>query len=174
MSHSEDFAVQLVDSTQDKRSQSLAKQHGAKGVVSGLIRDLRSKIGEAFGAKSNFTIGREDVILSGGMGYRFSERVTVRFEFRKVITDIADTAELTDVRNVFEVHHDEAARRRTWIVMQLQVGVQLKAPMVTAQFNRTKKTAQRDLNALRDEGRIEFVGDRRTGYYRLLRGKRSD
>lgn len=43
----------------------------------------------------------------------------------------------------------------------------LKGPMMASQFKRSEKTAQRDLDALRGEGIIEFIGNPRTGYYRL-------
>lgn len=116
------------------------------------------------------------MILSGGPGYRFAECLTVRYDSPPGITDITDTAEPADVRDddvrdVFDVRDDEAARRREWIMEQLKAGVQLKAPMVASNFKRSKKTAQRDLDALRDDGEIEFIGDPRTGYYRLVAGK---
>lgn len=152
---------------------------GANGrTAASWIRDLRDDIYEALRTKANRISGRRDVILSenGGPGYRFAECLTVRYESPVANTDITDTAEPTDVRDddvrdVFDVPDDEAARRRGWIVQQLQAGIRLKAPMLAAQFKRTKKTAQRDLDALRDEGTIEFVGDPRTGYYRLVAGK---
>jgi predicted DNA-binding transcriptional regulator YafY len=43
----------------------------------------------------------------------------------------------------------------------------LNARDVAKQFGCSVKTAQRDLAALRDEEKIEFVGAARTGYYRL-------
>lgn len=97
-------------------------------------------------------------------GNRFAECLTVRYDSPVVITDITDTAEPEDVRD------DEAARRREWIIEQLKAGVQLKAPLVASRFKRSKKTAQRDLDPLRDEGTIEFVGDPRTVYYRRVAG----
>ena len=54
---------------------------------------------------------------------------------------------------------------------RLAAGHQLKAPAVAEQFDCSIKTAQRDLTALRDEGKIEFVGAPRTGYYRLRRSR---
>ena len=57
--------------------------------------------------------------------------------------------------------------RRTWILYQLSAGVELKASHVANQFKRSLKTAQRDLDNLRTQGKIEFVGDARTGSYRL-------
>lgn len=104
-------------------------------------------------------------------GNRFAECLTVRCDSLVVITDITDMAEPEDVRDVFDVHNDEAARRREWIIEQLKAGVQLKAPLVASHFKRSKKTAQRDLDALRDEGKFEFVGDPRTGYYHHVAGK---
>jgi hypothetical protein len=156
--------------------ESLAKQNGAKGTAAGWIRDLRGGITEALRTQANISAGRRDVILSenGGRGYRLAESLAVRYDTPTAITDISDitdTPKTTDVRDVVNVRDDEAARRREWIIQQLEGGVQLKAPIIAAQFKRTKKTAQRDLDALRDEGKIEFVGDPRTGYYRLVAGK---
>lgn len=153
-----------------------AKKNGAKGSPAGWIRDLRDDIVESLRNQSNIISGHKDVILSGEVGYRFAECLTVRYDSPPGITDITDTAEPADVRDddvrdVFDVRDDEATRRRAWIIQQLQGGVQLKAPMVKAQFKRSAKTAQRDLDALRDEGKIEFVGDPRTGYYHLVAGK---
>ena len=112
------------------------------------------------------------MILSGGRGYRFAEYVSVHSAVQPVIKDITDTDGSEDVPNddvpdVFDVRDDEGARRGAWIIQQLRDGVQLKAPMVAAHFKRSKKIAQRDLDALRDEGKIELVGDPRTGNYRL-------
>ena len=39
--------------------------------------------------------------------------------------------------------------------------------MVAEHFSCSLTTAQRDLKALKDEGKIEFVGSTRTGHYRL-------
>lgn len=156
--------------------ESQAKKNGAKGTAGGWIRDLRDDIIAALRTQANIISGHRDVILSGGSGYRFAECLTVRYDSPAANTDITDTAEPEDVRDndvhdVFDVRDDEAARRREWIIEQLKAGVQLKAPSVASHFKRSKKTAQRDLDALRDEGKIEFVGDPRTGYYRLVAGK---
>jgi predicted DNA-binding transcriptional regulator YafY len=72
-----------------------------------------------------------------------------------------------DVRDVFDVPDDEAKRRRTWIIQQLSGGIRLKNQDVADQFKRSKKTAQRDFDALRAQGEVEFLGDPKTGYYRL-------
>ncbi len=65
------------------------------------------------------------------------------------------------------VRDDAATARRAWILQELTKERQLKAPDVAEQFSCSVKTARRDLTALKDEGRIEFVGAARTGFYRL-------
>lgn len=159
--------------------ESEAKRYGAKGTAAGSIRDLRDDIMEALRNRANIVSERKDVILSGDTGYRFAECLTVRHVSSPTITDITDMAETADVRDpdvrdVFDVRDEESARRREWILEQLGEKVPLKAPNVAEQFGRSKKTAQRDLDALRDEGLIEFVGDPRTGYYRLRQAPRAD
>lgn len=149
------------------------------GTVLGAIRDLRSQIVDALRSQGNILCSRRDVILSGGPGYRFTEKLSVHQAGQPEITDITDTAAETDVPNVRDpdvrdvrnVLDDAAAQRRAWILQRLADGHQLQAPAVARQFKCSVKTAQRDLTALKDEGRIEFVGPPRTGFYRL-RGQR--
>lgn len=153
-----------------------AKKRGAKGTAVGWIRDLRSDIIAALRTQANILCGKRDVIVSGGSGYRFSDCLTVHSANASTITDITDTAKATHVRdddvcNVCDTPDDEATRRRKWIIQQLRDGVKLNTPMVAAHFHRTKRTAQRDLDALREAGRIKFIGDPRTGHYQLVAGK---
>lgn len=153
-----------------------AKKRGAKGSAGGWIQDLRHAIIAALKTQANITCGKKDVILSGGPGYRFSDKLTVHSAEASTFTDITDTAKAAhvfgdDVCNVCDTPDDEATRRRAWIVQQLQRGVKLNAPMVAVHFHRTKRTAQRDLDALREAGKIQFIGDRRTGHYQLVAGK---
>lgn len=61
--------------------------------------------------------------------------------------------EPTDVRDVFDVPDDEAARRREWILQQLEAGVQPKSRLVASHFKRSKKTAKRDLDAFGTRGK---------------------
>lgn len=153
-----------------------AKRRGAKGTASGWIRDLRDAVVISLRKQvPSIVAGQDEVILSGGPGYRFAESVTVQFADPpaiKDITDITDTDGASDVpnddvRDVFDVRDDAAGARQTWILQRLADGAQLKAPSVAEQFRCSVKTAQRDLTTLKDGGKIEFVGAARTGYYRL-------
>jgi hypothetical protein len=99
--------------------------------------------------------------------------VTVQFADPPTVKDITDTDGASDVpnddvRDVFDVRDDAAGARHAWILQELAKGRRLKAPDVAEHFGCSVKTAQRDLTALKDEGKIEFVGSPRTGFYRIV------
>jgi hypothetical protein len=153
-----------------------AKSRGAKGTASGWIRDLRDDIMELLRNQKNIICGHKDVVLSGESGYRFSDRVTVQFADPPTVKDITDTDGASDVpnddvRDVFDVRDDAAGARHAWILQELAKGRRLKAPDVAEHFSCSVKTAQRDLTALKDIGKIEFVGAARTGHYSLRQGR---
>jgi len=64
--------------------------------------------------------------------------------------------------------------RTAWILQRLADRVQLKAPAVAEHFKCSLKTAQRDPAALIEEGKIEYCGAPRTGYYYLSESAESD
>jgi hypothetical protein len=162
-----------------------AKRHGAKGSAVAWIRDLRAAIAEAVRKNQTIDVDPRELLLSGGAGYRLSDRLNVRFVDQPLIKDIKDTRDMTardispelHVINVPNVSNADSGavpdagskKRRDWIVQQLKDGVRLKAAAVAAQFRCSTKTAMRDLAALRHEGKIEFDGARRTGCYRMRR-----
>lgn len=166
----------------------LAVEAGLKGEdgAAGAIRDLRRRISNILRSAANIDCGLEDVVLSGGPGYRFAESVTVQEGDQPIATPAPDVENQSDVRNVpnenvrnddvrnvlnvrnEDVRNDAAeTTRRGWILRQLREDHQLRAPAVAKHFKCSLKTAQRELQTLRDEGLIEFVGATRTGYYRL-------
>jgi hypothetical protein len=143
-----------------------------------MMRDLRDGIVSLLRSQANLACGRKDVILSGGTGYRLSDLVSVHHAAESAIADITDTdTDITDTDESASVPNvrgddvrdvrDASAARRAWILQQLADGVQLKAPAVAEHFKCSVKTAQRQLTALKDEGKIEYVGAPRTGYYQL-------
>ena len=121
------------------------------------------------GSQANIECSDKGVILSGGRGYRFADCLTVQHDDPSGTADITDMDDTSDVRNddVPNVRDDAAKTRREWILQQLKNSPKLQAPDVAEQFKCSVKTAQRDLKALKEEKRIEFVGTSRTGYYRL-------
>ncbi len=142
----------------------------------GAIRDLRRQISSRLPV---YSFGKDDVIRSRDSGYRLDSRIHVQFDNRphtEAITDRDHAGDVPNVRND-DVRNDDvpdgaacsaAEERQAWILDQLSEEVRLKSPTVAKHFNCSKKTAERDLAALRRQGKIEHVGSARTGHYRVL------
>jgi hypothetical protein len=167
----------------------LAEQIGCdagQNGVAGCIRDFRRRVIDQLASESEIQCGLKDVIESGGAGYRLRDWIVVRD-----VTDVHDRGlqghdDPDDPVNVpndpandpLKSHCDpvsgdddpvnaESAARHQWIIDQLRAGRQLRAPAIAAGLKCSTITAKRDLAALRADGRVEFVGPSRTGYYRL-------
>jgi len=163
-----------------KRLASLLEPKGTAGTVAGAIRDLRDHIAAAL-RKANLEYGREDVILSGGPGYRFADCLTVQVEGegsrrenqgRDVSDDDPDVPNDPDPDDPNDSEEEiEAKSRRDWIIEELSKGRRLRAPDIKKELKCSLKTAKRDLKSLKGTGRIEFVGSPSTGHYRLVRTK---
>jgi hypothetical protein len=145
--------------------------------AAGAVRDIRDRITKILRDQANIHCEEDDVIVSGGSGYRFANCITVQEGEAPDSKSIGDTERQNDVPDVPHPRvpngpdvPDEATKtRRIWILEQLAQGQRLKAPDVSKQFGCSARTAKRDLAALKDEKTIEFVGAARTGYYRLRR-----
>ncbi|QDU27732.1 HTH domain protein [Anatilimnocola aggregata] len=164
----------------DEIAQRIKLKSGEKSVA-GLVRDLREDITARLGQLANIQCDGHQVILSGGPGYRFADAITVQLAPGSAITDIEDNDQGHDVssvpsgdvpdvpngdvrnRNVPDVGNE----RQTWILKELAKGRPLNAPNVAKHFGCSVKTVQRDLNALKKAGKVEFVGTSRSGIYRL-------
>jgi len=119
---------------------------GGQGAAGGAIRGLRNYIVELLRNQASLKCGRNDVILSGGRGYRFADCVSVRdgdLPETAPITDMDSESDVPNVRNgnvpnvrngdVPNIPDDAAGARRVWILQRLAEGVQLKAPEVATQ-----------------------------------------
>jgi len=155
----------------DKLAAELKSELG-RGTVAGAIRDLRDDIIEALRNQANIICGQNDVILSRGVGYRFADCVDVRLDGSVEPNAVAELGGLDSEgaeldAGPHDMPDEQSIVRRTWILDQLAIGAKLKRQDVVRQFSCSPRTAQRDLTSLKDEGKIEFVGAARTGYYRL-------
>ncbi len=65
--------------------------------------------------------------------------------------------------------NEPVSERQRWLLVQLSEGQQLKPHDVTTHFGVAEKTAKRDIADLKARGLIEFVGARKTGFYRLTK-----
>jgi hypothetical protein len=159
-------------------SDKLAKEAaplGAKGSPAGVVRGLRASISIALLERGGIECGPEDVILSGGEGYRLSPKLSVQFADPPLFVDIMDiggTANVHDDHGHLDssVHGSGPQARQQWILHQLRNGVRLNIQAVSKGTGKSRKTAQRDLDRLREQGKIEFVGDPRSGQFRLKSG----
>ena len=182
-------------------SKKLAERIGREGgapSVTGLIRDIRTRISEEL-RSIQIQCGRHDVIVRTKQGYQFKDFITVHDGDDSIGAGIQghdlpraghnvpnhDDPDVPNVRNgdvpnvrdddvpnvrngdVLDVPDDAAGTRRVWILQRLTAEYQLQAPDVAGQFKCSVKTAQRDLQALKEARIIEFVGAPRTGHYRL-------
>lgn len=154
---------------------------GAAGenTVSSCVNDLRSRI-TAMMARRGLKCGKQDVIMSGGPGYRLNPCIKVEERDGDIAgscRDIAGTCGDTDVSDVPARKSDVPASRANvplndrqhWVLDKLRQGVQLERAELEKHFGIGSKTAKRDLSDLTDRGLIEFARTPRPGHYRLMK-----
>lgn len=56
----------------------------------------------------------------------------------------------------------------------MESGRELRVPQIANELGCSERTAKRDLDDLKDEKRIEFVGAPKTGFYKLSRPAHAD
>ena len=154
---------------------------GGTVAVAGLVRDLRDEIVASLKHQAGIDCDRLDVVLSRGAGYRLAPSISVRREIPSV-QDTAPGPSVPDGPDRGDPDRDDpdrddpdvpdgtsgvSAARKSWILEQLADNRELRAPDVVRQFGCSLATAKRALRALRRAGQIVFVGDARTGSYRL-------
>jgi CheY-like chemotaxis protein len=133
---------------------------GGQNAVAGCVRDFRKFVTETLRERLGVLAGPQDVIRSGGPGYRLNEWITIR-----ATETISDERLDTDIIEV-TASRDEY-KRRLWILAELEKGRALRVPGMASELGCSTKTVKRVLDALRVEGLIEFVGPTKTGSYRL-------
>ena len=131
---------------------------GGQNSVAGAVRDFRNNVTETLLAHLGIVCGSQDIIRSGGPGYRLNEWIAVRDADSEV-------AGLSDAHDVPAQDFDEGRRER--ILAELRKGEKLRAPAIAAKLGCATRTIKRELDALRAEGLIEFVGPSKTGYYQV-------
>lgn len=141
--------------------------------VAGTIRDFRRHVAETLADQSGLKCGARDVILSGGVGYRLHEWIVVKDGADERFGAAARPAAANpdgESANVPATGDDDPAKaRRAWILGELTKGRELRTPTIVHEQRCSTATAKRDLEALKSDGRIEFVGPAKTGHYRLKR-----
>ena len=155
----------------------LAEQFKGKSAtqntVSSCVGKLRERITELL-AEAGVEAGEEDVILSGGAGYRFKEWIKIEERDEENMPDSAgEGTESVQAESKVETGTSGNAPlsdRQFWVIDQIRSGVKLQRADLQKQFAVTAKTAKRDMADLLKRGLIVFVRTPRPGHYAM--GKR--
>lgn len=153
----------------------------AQNAVSQCVRALRKRIAKALREQSNIVCGDQDLIQSGGSGYRLNPWIEVRRcgepgpppgsdpDSGAGVTshDPGDTSGVIpddpgDTGGVTGVNE-----RQEWILDRLREGVRLRRADVEERFHCSTKTAKRDLAELRQRGLVAFHPKPSPGHYGL-------
>lgn len=150
--------------------QALHRRAG-QNTVSQCIRALRKRITDALHDQLNIGCGDQDVIQSGGPGYRMNPWIEVRR-----VEGAGSPAEHDPAPRVGVIENDPGDthgvnNRQRWILEQLRAGANLRRGDVEKQFECSPKTAKRDLSELRDRGLTAFEPKPAPGHYRLASGQ---
>lgn len=139
--------------------------------VAGTIRDFRRHVAETLADQAGLKCGARDVILSGGVGYRLHEWIVVKDgadeRLGAAVCPAPGNPEGDSAIIPVTGEDDSANARRAWILAELSKGRDLRAPIIAVELQCSMKTVKRDLDALKAEGRIGFVGPAKTGNYKL-------
>ena len=118
------------------------------------IRAFRDSAIDLLKTQLGLICGKQDIISSGGRGYRFNDWITIR-DTRKAETDPIEI-------------EDTPASRRLRILELLGDGGKLRSTCIANHLGCSLKTVKRELETLRLAGRIEFIGPSKTGTYQLV------
>ncbi len=129
---------------------------GGQNGVAGAIRDFRKNVIDLLLEHNGIVCQSQDIIRSGGPGYRLHEWIKVRDSSESKRTEV-EPAGVADTR---------VNERQQWIISQLNRGRRLRTPEIATELRCSPRTIKRELDVLRSEGLIEFVGPSKTGYYR--------
>lgn len=150
----------------------LARLTGCKrgqNAIAEAVAAFRTQAAEQLLAEANILIDRkQDIIVNDGRhGYRLSPKITVhdaddcQSPARGTVNGLQ-----TDALTVGD--DPELNPRQRWAIGRMATNGEFRKADIMAQFKCSTTTAERDLRDLRRQGRIEFVGPAKTGYWRLL------
>jgi len=159
---------------------------GAPGVI-GLVRNIRTRITTAL-APQGIRCEREDVIARTNRGYQLSAKLRVRIAFGQSLADagggkreknLAGDPDGSDPNDPDrprwrDPNGPNREARHNWILQQLALRRELRAPDIAKELGCSLKSAKRDLKSLANEGKIEFAGSSRSGSYRLRDSQNPD
>ncbi len=150
----------------------LQTDSGQNGIA-GQVLEFRNRVAQRLLEETNITIGRTDIINSGGPGYRLREWIVAENGAR-ARSSAGTAADETTVESVPDAAGRKAGHtvdgfneRQEWALRQLKQDVPLQIGQVVSRFRCSSTTAKRDLSTLKTAGLIRFTGSARAGHYRL-------
>jgi CheY-like chemotaxis protein len=130
---------------------------GGQNSVAGSVRDFRENVTRLLQEQCGLLCQSQDIIRSGGPGYRLHEWISVRN-----FTDAKTEQPVPAATGVADAAVNE---RQQWIITELNRGRKLRTPDIATELRCSPRTIKRELDVLRSEGLIEFVGPSKTGHY---------
>lgn len=139
---------------------------GGQGSVAGSVRDFRRHVAEELGRELGLKVERDDVVETSQSGYRLNARIVVK-DLRRAGANLPMHATIPD--GPAHAGADEPTNeRRAQILALVRAGERLRVPDFAEKVGCSFTTAKREVDALKAEGQIEFIGPAKTGYYKLV------
>ena len=158
----------------------LVKCRGGQNGVAGAIRNFRANITKIMQDELAITVGQQDVIRSGGQGYRLADWIETKTADENAVTlqkdfqcqaehDTGNANRDTGNGTTNDTANDDdgTANRREQIIEQIRLGTNTQAPAIALAIGYSLSTVKRDLEVLKANGTITFNGPTKTGGYRL-------
>lgn len=141
--------------------------NGGQNSVAGSIRDFRRNVAEWLGRELGLKVEAHDVIETSKAGYRLNARIVVK-DMRNTGSRTKAISRANDSHDPVNTgSEDPAIERQNQIIALIRDGERLRVPGFAEKLRCSYTTAKREVDALKADGRIEFVGPFRTGYYAM-------
>lgn len=152
----------------------LTRSKMGPNAVAGRIRDFRRNVPELLRDELGLSVQPEDVIQSGGPGYRLAPTIRVRIT-GPVLQGHERELQCHDPVNESggpvngTVKLDEsgtAHERQACIVAEIAKGRRRRVPDIAGELRCSMRTVKRELDLLKTARTLVFEGPAKTGYYR--------
>lgn len=146
------------------------KNGGAsQNTVASCVGDLRERL-TAVLAEAGVEAGEQDIILSGGPGYRFNEWITVVEGANPIpASPQAPAPAVPTTTAPLDGPDAPLSDRQLWVLDKLRTRQKLQRVDLERQFDITDKTAKRDLSDMIHRGLAVFVRIPRPGHYEIAK-----
>ncbi|MCL2648249.1 MAG: response regulator [Phycisphaerales bacterium] len=141
----------------------LVTGNGGQGSIAGSIRDFRRNVAEILAQELGQKIEPDDVIETSNAGYRFNAKITIKNPPPPTEARQGNTRSMEE-----SVSDDPSVQRQSQILTLLATGERLRGPGIADKLRFSPTTAKREVESLKAQGKIEFVGAAKTGYYKIV------